>query len=75
MTAILVKPASGRRVVTPAGQRVPETFGVNPADPYWARALRDGDIVRADPESQTAKAVVPVVAAVQAPAEPSAEKK
>lgn len=75
MTAILVAPAQGRRVVTPSGQLVPEKFKVNPADPYWARALRDEDIVPVDQPIQTDKSVVPVAAAVQAPAETSAEKK
>ena len=74
MTTILVAPAQGRRVVTPSGQLVPEKFKVNPADPYWARALRDGDIVR-DDSDQPVKPVAPAVAAVPAPAAIPAEKK
>ncbi|MBF0858799.1 DUF2635 domain-containing protein [Gluconobacter sp. LMG 31484] len=70
MTAILVAPAQGRRVVTPSGQLVPEKFKVNPADPYWARALRDGDIVSVD------QAVTPAVPAVVQPVtDTPAEKK
>ena len=72
MTTILVAPAQGRRVVTPSGQLVPEKFKVNPTDPYWARALRDGDIITAD---QTTKPAVPAVATSSAPAETPAEKK
>lgn len=74
MTTILVAPAQGRRVVTPSGQLVPEKFKVNPADPYWARALRDGDIVR-DDSAQTAASVAPAVAAAQVTAATPAEKK
>lgn len=75
MTAILVAPAQGRRVVTPSGQLVPEKFKVNPADPYWARALRDKDIVPLDQPDQAVKPVVPVAAAVQAVTATPAEKK
>lgn len=74
MTAILVAPAQGRRVVTPSGQLVPEKFKVNPADPYWARALRDGDIVR-DDSVQTATSATPAVATVPVTAATPAEKK
>ncbi|WP_429956215.1 DUF2635 domain-containing protein [Gluconobacter japonicus] len=48
MTTVLVRPAAGRLVLSPAGQAVPEKFLINPADPYWARALRDGDVEAAD---------------------------
>nr|WP_294915542.1 hypothetical protein [uncultured Neokomagataea sp.] len=40
-----VSAAAGRRVVAPDGTPVPEKFQVNPADPYWARMLREGDLV------------------------------
>nr|WP_294918290.1 hypothetical protein [uncultured Neokomagataea sp.] len=43
-----VSAASGRRVVAPDGAPVPEKFQVNPADPYWARMLREGDLVSED---------------------------
>nr|WP_240810618.1 hypothetical protein [Formicincola oecophyllae] len=44
----LVRPAPGRRVLAPDGSAVPPTFKVNGADPYWARALRCGDLLEAD---------------------------
>ncbi|MBR0559499.1 hypothetical protein [Neokomagataea anthophila] len=43
-----VSAAAGRRVVAPDGTPVPEKFQVNPADPYWARMLREGDLVSED---------------------------
>ncbi|KXV50537.1 hypothetical protein AD945_01775 [Gluconobacter albidus] len=75
MTTILVAPAQGRRVVTPAGQLVPEKFKVNPADPYWARALRDKDIVPADQTDPAAKPVAQALASAPVTAETPAEKK
>ncbi|EHH67565.1 DUF2635 domain-containing protein [Gluconobacter morbifer] len=73
MTTILVAPAEGRRVVTPSGQIVPEKFKVNPADPYWARALRAGDISRVP--DQTAKPVGLVATDAPATAASGTEKK
>lgn len=75
MTSILVAPAQGRRVVTPSGQLVPEKFKVNPADPYWARALRDKDIAPVEATDPAAKPVVPALPNVQVPDATLVEKK
>jgi len=69
VTTILVAPAKGRRVVTPQGVCVPEKFRINPRDPYWARALRDGDLVEAaasDATTSTGPAVAAPVSAAGA---------
>ncbi|MXV35839.1 MULTISPECIES: DUF2635 domain-containing protein [unclassified Saccharibacter] len=44
--SVNVRPAAGRRVMSPRGADVPaKGFAINPRDPWWARALRSGDIV------------------------------
>ena len=56
---IRVTVASGRRVLIPQGDHtrsVPdEPFTVDERQPFWARLLRDGDIVRAPAETATTK--------------------
>lgn len=59
----LVMPAKDRHVVSPNGTPVPPKFKVNPADPYWARLLRDRDIVEAADQSTTPAASEPQVVA------------
>lgn len=63
MSTIIVRAADGRRVLAPDGRSVPSTFRIDPNDPYWARALRDGDIVAvnetAKPQEQPSPAPVP----------------
>ena len=76
MTTILVAPAKGRRVVTPQGVSVPEKFKINPRDPYWARALRDGDIVEVDASDAKASAIAaPAPSASAVAASATTEKK
>ena len=76
MTTILVAPAKGRRVVTPQGVCVPEKFRINPRDPYWARALRDGDIVEVDASDAKASAIAaPAPSASAVAASATTEKK
>ncbi|QHI96056.1 hypothetical protein GT348_07235 [Aristophania vespae] len=54
MSNILVKVADGRRAVTPRGDDVPAgLFRVNKNDPYWARALRAGDLIVAAEKTAT----------------------
>lgn len=53
----LVTPGAGRHVVTPAGSPVPPKFRINPADPYWARMLRDQDILEVKSDAVTTQAV------------------
>ena len=68
---IKVTVASGRRVLIPQGDHtrsVPdEPFTVDETKPFWARLLRDGDIVRAPAESAPAK---PATAAASAGSTP-----
>ena len=59
----LVMPAKDRHVVSPNGTPVPPKFKVNPADPYWARLLRDRDIEEAQEQSAAPVANGPQVMA------------
>lgn len=60
---IKVTVASGRRVLIPQGDHtrsVPdEPFTVGETKPFWARLLRDGDIVRVPAEAAPAKPAAP----------------
>ena len=56
---IRVSVAPGRRVLIPAGNHtrtVPdEPFTVDERNPFWARLLRDGDIVKAPASTASAQ--------------------
>lgn len=54
---ITVRPAPNRRVVSPCGAAVPTVgFRVDPRDPWWARALRNGDVVELEANTQAVEA-------------------
>lgn len=53
---LTVRPATGRTVVTPQGERVPTSgFQIDLRDPWWARALTSGDIVELNAPDTTSK--------------------
>lgn len=68
---IKVTVASGRRVLIPQGDHtrsVPkEPFTVDETKPFWARLLRDGDIVRVPAEAAPAKPATAAAPAGSAP--------